>query len=191
MKTLEINKNNSVTQPFDYLLIENFAPMIQDQSIYDEYMQNHNVTNEYPELSSLSSHLIEDELQVNKLSIIKNVNKMWDLNVCDIYMGINSFNKKGHGLRPHNDFHEVDRIPVRGILYCNPIKKFGTNIHTSDDSDPLKEIGGGPGDLLLIKVAENSWHSTVMIQEDCEDRLTINMFFVNEIEDDTNFSANE
>jgi hypothetical protein len=191
MKILDINKSNSITQPFDYLLIENFAPMIQDQSIYDEYMENYNVTNEYPELSSLSSHTIEDQLQVNKSSIIKNVNKMWDLNACDIYMGINSFNKKGHGLRPHNDFHEVDRIPVRGILYCNPTKKFGTNIHTSEHSEPFKELGGGPGDLLLIKVAENSWHSTVMIQEDCEDRLTINMFFVNEIKEDTNFSANE
>lgn len=191
MKTLEINKSNIITQPFDYLLIENFAPMIQDQSVYDEYMQNHNVTNEYPELSSLSTHPIEDELQINKMSIINNVNNIWDINVTDIYMAINSFNKKGHGLMPHNDFHEIDRIPVRGILYCNPSKKFGTNIHTSDTSDPLKELGGGPGDLLLIKVAENSWHSTVMIQEDSEDRLTVNMFFVNEIKEDTNFSANE
>lgn len=191
MKTLEINKSNSVVQPFDYILIENFAPMIQDQNVYDEYMKNYSITNDYPEMDSLSSHPVEDELQINKLSIIKNVNKMWDLNVSDIYISMNSFNKKGHGLRPHNDFHEIDRIPVRGILYCNPSKKFGTNIHTSDKSDPLKVLGGNPGDLLLIKVAENSWHSTVMIQEDSEDRITVNMFFVNEIEDDTNFSANE
>ena len=191
MKILDINKSNSDTQPFDYILIENFAPMIQDQSIYDEYMQNYNILNEYPELSSLSSHPIEDELQINKSSLIKNVNKMWDLNINDIYIGINTFNKKGHGLRPHNDFHEIDRIPVRGILYCNPIKKFGTNIHASENSDPLKVLGGNPGDLLLIKVAENSWHSTVMIQEDCEDRLTVNMFFVNEIKEDSIFSANE
>ena len=191
MKTLEINKSNSVVQPFDYILIENFAPMIQDQNVYDEYMKNYSITNDYPEMDSLSPHPVEDELQINKLSIIKNVNKMWDLNVSDIYISMNSFNKKGHGLRPHNDFHEIDRIPVRGILYCNPSKKFGTNIHTSDDSDPLKVLGGNPGDLLLIKVAENSWHSTVMIQEDSEDRITVNMFFVNEIEDDTNFSANE
>jgi len=191
MKIAEINKSNLITQPFDYLLIENFAPIIQDQSIYDEYMQNHNVTNEYPELSSLSMHPLEDELQINKMSIIKNVNNIWDLRVNDIYMGINTFNKKGHGLKSHNDYHEVDRIPIRGILYCNPTKKFGTNIHTSENSDPFKELGGGPGDLLLIKVTENSWHSTVMIQEDCEDRLTINMFFVNEIKEDTNFSVNE
>jgi hypothetical protein len=191
MKILDINKSNSVTEPFDYLLIENFAPMLQDQNIYDEYMQNHNVINEYPELSSLSPHPIEDKLQVNKLSLIKNVNKMWDLNVDDIYIAMNTFNKKGHGLRPHNDFHEVDRIPVRGILYCNPSKKFGTNIHTSEHSDPSKVLGGNPGDLLLIKVAENSWHSTVMIQEDCEDRLTVNMFFVKELNEDTKFSVNE
>tara|TARA_R110002153_G_C13278977_1_gene493939 strand:- start:45 stop:650 length:606 start_codon:yes stop_codon:yes gene_type:complete len=191
MKIEDINLDNAIQSPFNYILIENFAPMIQDQSVYDEYLQNYDVTNAYPELSSVSGHPIEEQLQQNKLPIIKNVNKLWNLNVSDIYISTSTFNKKGHGLRPHNDFHEVDRIPVRGILYCNPIKKFGTNIHTSDNSDPLKEIGGNPGDLLLIKVAENSWHSTVMVEENCEDRITCNMFFVNEINPDTNFSVNE
>ena len=112
---------------------------------------------------------------------------MWDLDITDIYISMNSFNKKGHGLTLHNDFHEVDRIPVRGILYCNPNKKFGTNIH----GESTEEIGGGPGDLLLIKVSEKSWHSTVTIEEDTNDRITCNMFFVNEIKEDTNFSVNE
>ena len=187
MKIFDIHPNNSKQKPFDFLLIENFAPIIQDSNVYQEYIKNYSVTNGYPEMDSISPHPVEKELQENKFAIINRVNKMWDLNITDIYISMNSFNKKGHGLTLHNDFHEVDRIPVRGILYCNPNKKFGTNIH----GESTEEIGGGPGDLLLIKVSEKSWHSTVTIEEDTNDRITCNMFFVNEIKEDTNFSVNE
>lgn len=190
MKLFDIKTDNTTTEPFEYLLIKNFAPLIEDEFLFKDYVVNYIVKNDYPEMHSTSGHPIEDQLQQNKQSIIARVNLMWNLKVADIYISMNSFNKKGHGLKPHNDFHEVNRIPVRGILYCNPDKKFGTQIHLGEYEPVLKEIGGGPGDLLLIKVTENSWHSTVKVESDMEDRLTCNMFFVNDIEQ-TEFSANK
>lgn len=178
MKLDAIKKENIVYDPFEYILIENFIEGLDDPKVFDDYINNYSIIDEHDLLVG-SEHPVQISLDLNRKIILQKVNETWDLNIADILLSMNLFTKKEHSLPIHNDVHKMETIPVRGILYCNPQKVFGTTMHISDQPSDgiIKEVGGNPGDLLLFKVSENSWHG-VMTKKDTDiNRLTCNIFF--------------
>jgi len=179
MKLEAIKKENCITEPFEYILIENFIEGLEDPKIFNDYIKDYYIVNEHEEFCSVSEHPVEPGIHNNRFKIIEKVNEMWDLGVKELLISMNMFTKSHHNLPIHNDHHVVETLPVRGILYCNPEKIFGTTIHISDKEEDgyINELGGNPGDLLLIKVSENSWHGTASKRDIDLNRLTCNMFF--------------
>ena len=186
IKLDKIKKENCISEPYEYLLIENFIEQLNDQDLFNNYISNASVVNEDEAFCSMTEHMVEDIIRENKDIMLQKINEMWDLEIVDIWTSMNMFTKPTHHLPIHNDHHCVEKSPVRGILYCNPQKVFGTGIHENEFNDNgendagqlLLEAGGNPGDLLLIKVSPTSWHSTITKKDTDTNRLTCNMFFV-------------
>ena len=84
-------------------------------------------------------------------------------------------------------------MPIRAILYLNPEYMYGTHIHKeepgwADEDDPRwwahmwdkgMEIGGQPGQLLIIRPNGNSWHSVGCFNTTLDNRITSNWIFQN------------
>ena len=154
-----INKDNIIHEPFEYMIIDNFIDSEFIKSSYDKFKESHQVLDKFDEFSVLYPHPVIDILEKYKQQIIDKVNEVWDLNIVTISMSTSMFDKTSE-LDTHNDWNYDGNfsIPARGIIYLNDKKVFGTNIHEQEDG-PGKEIGGHPGQLLLFKVDENSYHS--------------------------------
>ena len=154
-----INKDNIIHEPFEHMIIDNFIDSEFIKSSYEGFKKSHKVLDKFNEFRTLSPHPVIDILEEYRQQIIDKVNEVWDLNIITISMSISMFDKTSR-LDPHNDYNYDGNfsIPARGILYLNKEKVFGTNIHEQEDG-PGKEIGGHPGQLLLFKVDENSYHS--------------------------------
>lgn len=161
-----INKDNIIHEPFEYMIIDNFIDSEFIKSSYEEYKKSYKVLDKFDEFSILYPHPVIDILEEYKQQIIDKVNEVWDLNIITISMSISMFDKTSE-LDAHNDWNYDGNfsIPARGILYLNKEKVFGTNIH-EQEKEPGKEIGGHPGQLLLFKVTENSYHSAGMDVKD-------------------------
>lgn len=186
IKLEEIKKENCITEPYEYLFIENFIENLNSKDIYNEYISTATIVDEDEAMCSMTAHMVEDVIRENKDVMLQKINQMWDLEIVDIWTSMNMFTKPTHHLPIHNDYHCVEKSPVRGILYCNPEKVFGTAIHDNElnpngenvGGKLVHEAGGNPGDLLLIKVSQKSWHSTQTKKDTDTNRLTCNMFFV-------------
>jgi hypothetical protein len=155
-----IHKDNIKNEPFEHLLLD-FVDPKYIKSVYDEYIEHLETFNvcEYTNMVSVGRHPVQEILEEYKDEIIQKVNKLWNLDVVSISMGTNMF-KGDSELDIHNDYNYDGNfyIPARGILYLNKDKVFGTHLH-KDEDQPGIEVGGNPGQLLLFKVSENSWHS--------------------------------
>ncbi len=153
-----INKNNLITDPFEYMCID-FVDTDFVKSAYKDYKENFEIQTQFDEFSIVNPHPVQELLEDYKDQIVKKVNEVWDLDVVTCTMSTSMFDENSK-LDTHNDYNYDGNfsIPARGIIYLNDEKIFGTNIH-EDEKAPGKEIGGSPGQLFLFKVSENSYHS--------------------------------
>ena len=175
-----ISKCNLIKDPFEHLLID-FIDKEYVKNIYKEYIKNLERFNvcEYTNIVSVSEHPVKPLCKKYEKQILFKINELWDLNVVSIDMGITMFDKNSE-LDTHNDYNYDGNfsIPVRGILYLNDEKVFGTKLHRSEN-DLGFEVGGFPGQLLLFKVSENSWHSAG-IDTSKDERIVCNWIVNNE-----------
>lgn len=155
-----IHKDNILNEPFEHLLLDFVDPEFI-MSVYDEYVDNLTTFDvcEYTKMVSVGRHPVQEILEEYKNKIIEKVNDLWDLDIVSISMGTNMF-KGDSQLDVHNDYNYDGNfsIPARGILYLNKEKVFGTHLHKDGFGEGI-EAGGNPGQLLLFRVTENSWHS--------------------------------
>lgn len=169
-----ISKKNLNYQPFEHLLI-NFIDESFIKSVYDNYVENLKRFNvcKYTNIVSVSEHPVEKLLKENEHKILEKINNLWELDTVSIDMGVTLFDKNSQ-LDTHNDFNYDGNfsIPVRGILYLNKVKVFGTKLHQTQKDQGI-EVGGNPGELLLFKVSENSWHSAG-VNTDADYRIVSN-----------------
>lgn len=167
-----IHKDNIIHEPFEHLLID-FIDADFVKSAYNEYKESSVVITKFDEFNNMFPHPAQDLLDQHKDEIVRRVNDLWDLDIVTVSMSTAMFDKTSK-LDVHNDYNYDGNfyIPARGIIYLNEEKVFGTNVHEYERG-PGTEIGGMPGQLLLFKVSENSWHSAgVDIKSDF--RITIN-----------------
>jgi hypothetical protein len=154
-----IHRDNIILEPFEHILVD-FIDADYVRDTYAEYEESSVVLTQFNEFNNQSPHPLQKLLEQHRGEIIKRVNDLWDLDIVTVSMSTSMFDKTSK-LDAHNDYYPDDgwlSIPARGIIYLNDEKVFGTNIHQSERGLGV-EIGGMPGQLLLFKVSENSWHS--------------------------------
>ena len=153
-----INKNNVITEPFEYMCID-FVDADFVKSSYKEFKENFTIHEQFDEFNILHPHPVQEHLEAYKQQIVDKVNEVWNLDIVTVSMSTSMFDKNSK-LDTHNDYNYDGNfsIPARGIIYLNDEKVFGTNIH-EEERAPGKEIGGSPGQLFLFKVSANSYHS--------------------------------
>lgn len=152
----KIDKSSLVDKPFEHMLID-FVDPTYIIGVFKPFSLDHRVLNKLEHFSTVSSHPIEQILVHYYQQLIDKVNDIWDCGVTGVQMSTSKFDKDSK-LILHNDHHCEEQIPVRGILYLNNAKEFGTTLFSSPNEDGI-EVGGCPGQLLLFRVTENSWHS--------------------------------
>jgi len=190
MRIDQISKENIKHYNLDYILIDDFAT---------DWATKENL--EKTELWS-QFHPAHNYIEENKADIISAVNTAFDVNTTTLYHGLQLFNKEDE-IVPHDDYQgELDlphgkvpytEMPIRAILYLNPEYMYGTHIHKeepgwADEDDPRwwahmwdkgMEIGGQPGQLLIIRPNGNSWHSVGCFNTTLDNRITSNWIFQN------------
>ena len=190
MRIDQISKENIKHYNLDYILIDDFAT---------DWATKENL--EKTELLS-QFHPAHNYIEENKADIISAVNTAFDVNTTTLYHGLQLFNKEDE-IIPHDDYQgELDlphgkvpytEMPIRAILYLNPEYMYGTHIHKeepgwADEDDPRwwahmwdkgMEIGGQPGQLLIIRPNGNSWHSVGCFNTTLDNRITSNWIFQN------------
>ena len=126
----------------------------------------------------------------------------FDVDTTNLIHGLQVFDKEDE-IIPHDDYTgelqmpngdvPYTEMPIRAILYLNPEYMYGTHIHKeepgwADEDDPRwwahmwdkgMEIGGQPGQLLIIKPNGNSWHSVGCFNTTLDNRITSNWIFQN------------
>ena len=150
----EIDKKNLVQEPFEHMVIDFIDPTFIVGE-FDKFCEEHTVITNHEHFYTVSQHPIEKILVHYYPMLIEKVNRIWDCGVTNICMSTSKFDADSKLIK-HNDFHEEESIPVRGILYLNNVNEFGTTIH---DGDNETIVGGNPGQLFLFRISEKSWHS--------------------------------
>ena len=190
MKIDQISKENIKHYNLDYILIDDFAI---------DWATEENIVK--TELWS-AYHPVHEYIENNKADIISAVNTAFDVDTTNLIHGLQVFDKEDE-IIPHDDYTgellmpngEVPytEMPIRAILYLNPEYMYGTHIHKEepgwadeDDSrwwvhmwDKGIELGGQPGQLLIIKPNSNSWHSVGCFNTTLDNRITGNWIFKN------------
>ena len=180
-----INKSVIVKQPFEHILIDGFINPRWVEATEAGFLETVEMNQSNLGLpvneriyTTKTLHPAQGKLFHLKNDLIKAVNETWDLNVVKVIMSENILQSDDY-IGPHNDMWYPE-IPVRGILYLNKEKKYGTHLYTMfedyHDAIPPVEAGGEPGQLLLIRVSKDSHHSVGMFS-DLDDRITLNFLF--------------
>jgi len=189
----QIIKDNIQTYNLDYILIDDFAIDFATEQNFKDYKRKQ-------QTHGLNFHIVNDTIDKYSAEIIQAVNNAFDVDVSSLQHGIQQLNKT-QDIPPHDDAtgslligeNELPytEMPIRGILYLNPEYMYGTHLHTqnpcfgqngedrwwSSEWDYGKEIGGKPGQLLLIKPNVNSWHSVGLHNKTLDNRITSNWIF--------------
>ncbi len=167
----KICKENVITHPFEYIVIENFITGLEDHDAFNNYINSiQNIsdtsffTNDGPQHVTTYLNILEKIREKNN-EIVDAINNVWDID-CKYFYGVENMISTDQKLHKHNDYYGDEETPlnpfVRGVLYCNPEYVFGTEIYESETSnEPLKTVGGNPGSLFLFRTGPNSWHSAV------------------------------
>ena len=178
----KINKENIQHYNLDYILIDNFAT---------EWATDENL-----KLTKDCWHPINTTINHHEDLILQYVNTTFDVNCKSISHGIQLLNRNQH-IEPHDDATEggdsmeYSKMPIRAILYLNPTKLYGTHLHKKEPGwanpndtrwwshvwDEGMEIGGEPGQLLIIKPNTNAWHSVGLYNTIHNNRITSNWIF--------------
>ena len=189
----QITKDNIQTYNLDYILIDDFAIDFATARNLRDYLRT-------LQTSGTNFHVVNDTIDKYKAEIIQAVNNAFDVDVKTLEHGIQKLNKT-QDIPPHDDYtgtfknFNAERpytdMPIRGILYLNPEYMYGTHLHTenpcfgqngedrwwSSNWDYGTEVGGLPGQLLLIKPAINAWHSVGLHNKTLDNRITSNWIF--------------
>ena len=198
MKIDQICKENIQTYNLDYILIDDFAiDFATEQNLRDCLRKK--------QTSGMNFHIVNDTIDNYNTEIIQAVNNAFDVDVKSLEHGIQHLNKT-QSIPPHDDATgslrmpkagspdielPYTQMPVRAILYINPEYMYGTHLHKEDPCfnqngedrwwsehwDSGNEIGGKPGQLLLIKPNENAWHSVGLHNNTLDNRITSNWIF--------------
>jgi hypothetical protein len=182
-----INKSAIIKQPFEHILIDGFVNPRWVKATEDEFLatvEMHQCNEGLPVTERIyttkTPHSAQRKLFHLHNDLIKAVNETWNLNTVKLIMTENVLQSSDY-IGPHNDLWYPE-IPVRGILYLNKEKKYGTHLYTmfEDYHNAIApvEVGGEPGQLLLIRVSRDSYHSVGMFS-DLGDRITLNFMFSN------------
>ena len=182
MKIDQIKKENIRYYNQEYILIDNFATIL----------------------------ITEDDIYHAQQQIINAINNTFDVS-CDRMVNVKNVFNKGDFILPHDDFMgeitfpegniPYSQMPIRGVLYLNSTKLYGTHLHKERPDWPKKqdeegfqidyddpkwwthiwddglEVGGEPGQLLLLKPQDNAWHSVGLHNDTIDNRITSNWIF--------------
>ena len=180
-----INKSAIIKEPFEHILIDGFVNPAWVKATEDEFLatvEMHHDNTGLPVTERIFTtktlHSAQRKLFNLQNDLVKAVNETWNLNTIKLIMSENVLQSTDY-IGPHNDMWYPE-IPVRGILYLNKEKKYGTHLYTMFEDyhnaiAPI-EVGGEPGQLLLIRVSKDSYHSVGMFS-DSGDRITLNFMF--------------
>ena len=158
-----------------YILLEGWAKDYCTENAWQEFTNTLEYDSPQEEFHRvLSSHTVENYIEKQKAEILDYA-KQLDSTISRMeYCG--SLMNKAQGLDWHNDYYPELNLPVRGILYANPTKVFGTKISDVERSSNWTEIAGSPGDLFLFKTSPTSYHSAGFY-DNKTNRLTYNFCF--------------
>lgn len=192
----KINKKNIQHYNLDYILIDNFATewATAENLKLTKFKRTPIINENQP--SSGGHHPINATINHHNDLILQYVNTAFDVNCKSITNAIQLFNRNQH-IEPHDDSTEwggcmeYSKMPIRAILYLNPTKLYGTHLHKKEPGwakpndtrwwshvwDEGIEIGGEPGQLLIIKPNTNSWHSVGLYNTIHDNRITSNWIF--------------
>lgn len=179
----KICRENLVTYPFEYIVVENFITGLDNKLLFDNYIKSienlskNEFTDDGPQHVSAYLDIIEKIREKND-EIVNAINNVWNIN-CKYFYGVENMISKHQKLHKHNDYYGEEETPgnpfVRGVIYCNPEYVFGTEIYDNADAkNPFKTVGGNPGSLFLFRTGPNSWHSAVNT-ENKQNRLVCSM----------------
>lgn len=152
----KIDKSSLVDKPFEHMLID-FVDPVFIIGEFERFYCEHKIITKHDHFYTVSNHPIEKILVHYYQQLVDKVNNIWDCGVTGVQMSTSKFDRDSK-LLLHNDYHCEEQIPVRGIMYLNNAKEFGTTLFNSQHDDGV-EVGGYPGQLLLFRVTKNSWHS--------------------------------
>lgn len=176
IKYNEIKKENISYTPWEHILIDEFVDPYFIKTVYNEYAGNVQILTKHAEFNSVNTHPVQKIIAVYEEILLDKINSLWNTKCTQMRISTNMFDNQSE-LGPHNDFNYDGKfaIPVRGILYVDQEKLFGTHLHVDEHSEGL-EYGGNPGQLLLFPVSPISFHSAG-VNVKVHRRFTVNFFF--------------
>lgn len=173
-----INKLAVESIPFDHILINGFIDPVWVAQQENLYLSQLKIILDHGNLLTTNDHPATDIIQDKRTAIIDAVNNTWELDIKSLIIST-SVMLSEHAINTHND-HHTRNIPVRGLLYLNKFKKYGTHLHTNElDNNPV-EVGGYAGQLLLMRISDRSHHS-VGIHSVEDNRIVLNLMFYKEL----------
>ena len=166
MKIDQICKENIQTYNLDYILIDDFAiDFATEQNLRDCLRKK--------QTSGTNFHIVNDTIDNYNTEIIQAVNNAFDVDVKSLEHGIQHLNKT-QSIPPHDDATGSLSMPKAG---SPDIELPYEDRWWSEHWDSGNEIGGKPGQLLLIKPNENAWHSVGLHNNTLDNRITSNWIF--------------
>lgn len=176
IKYNEIKKENISYNPWEHILIDDFVDPYYIKRVYSSYVGDMQILQRFEEFNIVSSHPVQEIISVYDEILLDKINLLWNTKCTQMCISTNMFDNHSE-LAPHNDYNYDGKfaIPVRGILYIDQEKVFGTQMHTVEDDEGI-EVGGNPGQLLLFPVSPVSFHSAG-VNVKAHRRFTTNFFF--------------
>jgi len=176
IKYNEIKKENISYDPWEHILIDDFVDPYFIKEVYDSYVGSIQIKQKFKEFNSVNFHPAQEIISVYDKILLDKINTLWGTKCTQLRLSTNMFDLNSE-LVCHNDYNYDGKfaIPVRGILYADNEKIFGTHLHVDENAEGV-EYGGNPGQLLLFPVSPMSFHSAGE-KSKSKHRITINFFF--------------
>jgi hypothetical protein len=167
-----------------YILLENKVSHLCTSEMHDQFISNLTYTRKLKDFYSVSTphpvlNWAKSEGKIFLAQLVKSEFNI-HINLNNITSSI-SMMTGSDGIEVHNDDYNKNEVPVRGLIYINPEKMFGTKIldtdhEPGDPMPPYRELGGNPGDIFLFCPSATSWH-TVGFENNTQPRFTVNVLF--------------
>ena len=172
-----LKKENIISEPFEHLLVDNFIPNVA--GLYDAASAvadaNYD-TNKGTPADKHPYHPVQEIIRDNSALLVDAVNEVWGAGIIKLFHASNLY-RTNMFLNVHNDMHWPD-YPIRGVLYLDKIKVYGTHLHKSEDDAHPVEVGGEPGQLLLFMTSEKSWHSAGLLHLNIHGEKRFSYYFI-------------